>query len=342
MKTKLTKAKKENISKFALQVFIIVLAGVVGGIAFKNFFEAANIIPTGMSGLTLIIHNLLVQAGINFPSSVIYLIINLIIFLFALKFFGWKFLLLSGIGIASYTLSMQFIIIPEIAYAAEPDLLLYSIVGGMILGLAIGTALRFGGSTGGSEIAAALINKRFPRIKTGYCLLGINAIVIILSAITTGDIYIGLYALVVTIICSMAANLVLDDSKRVVALYIVCDKYEEISNVIFNKFRRGVTKVNANGAFSNKEKYLLISLIPKINISEAKKLIMEIEPRAFVYSSTVSEMLGENDFIKEYTMFNKILETTNATLKVNKKYNIKPFNKKEKIFKRKGKFIYKN
>lgn len=62
---------------------------------------------------------------------------------------------------------------------------------------------------------------------------------------------------------------------------------------------------------------------------------MEIEPRAFVYSSTVSEMLGENDFIKEYTMFNKILETTNATLKVNKKYNIKPFNKKKKYSKEK-------
>lgn len=341
MKIKLTKVKKENISKFALQAFIIVLAGVVGGIAFKNFFEATGLVPTGLSGLTLIIHNLIIKAGVNIPSSIIYLFFNVIIFIFALKFIGWKFLVLSGIGMASYTLSMQFININDITNVENPDLLLYSIVGGIILGLSIGTALRFGGSTGGSEIAAALINKRFPKIKTGYCLLGINIVVILLSTITTGNIYIGLYALVVTIISSMATNLVLDDSKRIVSLYIVCDNHEEISNMIFNNFHRGVTKVNASGAFLNKEKHLLISLIPKINISEAKRLIKEIDPKAFVYSSTVTEMLGEDDFIKEYTNFNKILTNSKEILKVNQKYNIKPFNKKEKIFKRKEKFIFK-
>lgn len=331
----------QNTSKFIIQIITIAFAGLVGGCAFKTFFESVGIIPTGLSGFSLIIHNLISNAGVEIPTSVIYLIINAIIFLIALKVFGWKFLLLSAVGIGFYTLAMQFgdfssvfgfeNALQDSDSLQSSDTLLCVIVGGLLMGLTIGIALRFGGSTGGSDIVGALINKFFPKIKTGYCLLGINAIVIILSVTTTGEFIIGLYALVSTIISSMATNLVLDDSKRVVAFYIICDKPQEIADAILTKYKRGVTKIDAQGMFSHKEKTMLVSLIPKGQAHEMKKLVNEIDKNAFVYSSTVTEMLGDGDFMKEQSIFKNKIRISKNNLKSITKYNC-PKNTR-KIFK---------
>ena len=329
-------AFNKNIYKFISQILIIAFAGILGGSAFKTFFESVGIIPTGLSGFSLVIHNLFLKANISIPTSVIYLLINTILFAVALKVFGWKFLVLSGVGIGFYTLGMQFGAIPGIADVDNPDLLLYCIVGGMIMGLTIGLALRFGGSTGGSDVAGALINKYFPAIKTGYCLLGLNAIVIILSVVSTGSLYIGLYALIMTIISSLATNLVLDDSKRVVSFYIICDKDNEIAEAILNRFHRGVTKLDAQGVFSKKEKSMLLSLIPKGQAHEMKKLIKEIDPNAFVFSSAVTETLGDGNFMKEASIFKNKILNAHENIKIN--FTYKRYNTNIKALKKKTKY----
>ena len=211
---------------------------------------------------------------------------------------------------------------------ASTDRLLYCIVGGLIMGLMIGLALRYGGSTGGSDILGALVNKFFPYIKTGYSLLGFNAIVIILSVVTSGSFMMGLYALVSTIISSMATNLVLDDSKRVVAFYIICDKPKEISDAIFVRFKRGVTKLDAQGMFSHKEKTMLLSLIPKGQAHEMKKLVKEVDENAFVFSSAVTETLGDGDFMKEQSIYKNKINLAKITLKNKNKYKLSKNTKK--------------
>ena len=331
---------KESMSKLALQILCVAFAGVLGGVTFKTFFESTGIIPTGMSGFSLIIHNLFLRGDINIPTSIIYLVINIVIFAFALKVFGWKFLLLSGVGIGFYTLGMQFGAIPGIANLPvdEIDRLLYCIVGGMLFGFSVGLALRFGGSTGGSDIAGALINKHFPKIKTGYCLLFINAVVLILGVVTTGEIVIGLYALVTTVLSSMATNLVLDDSKRVVAFYIICDKDEEIAQAILEKFHRGVTRMEAEGMFSKKKKTMLLSLIPKLQAHEIKRLVNEIDENAFVYSSAVTETLGDGDFMKEVSIFKNKVKKARSKIKNTDKLTLNSAVVKEKIFKKRRKY----
>ena len=331
---------KESMSKLALQILCVAFAGVLGGVSFKTFFESTGIIPTGMSGFSLIIHNLFLRGDINIPTSIIYLVINIVIFAFALKVFGWKFLLLSGVGIGFYTLGMQFGAIPGIANLPvdEIDRLLYCIVGGMLFGFSVGLALRFGGSTGGSDIAGALINKHFPKIKTGYCLLFINAVVLILGVVTTGEIVIGLYALVTTVLSSMATNLVLDDSKRVVAFYIICDKDEEIAQAILEKFHRGVTRMEAEGMFSKKKKTMLLSLIPKLQAHEIKRLVNEIDENAFVYSSAVTETLGDGDFMKEVSIFKNKVKKAKSKIKNTDKLTLNSAVVKEKIFKKRRKY----
>lgn len=331
--------QKQNLNKFIVQIVMVSIAAFVGGINFKNFFESAGIIPTGISGLAMIVRDGLASIGLSLPTAVVYLIFNLFIFLFAFRIFGWKFLVLSALGIGFYTLGMQFGAIPVIAYAENIDKLLYAIVGAILGGLSVGVAMKYGGTTGGSDIAGVIINRYFPKIKTGYCLLMINAIVLTLSIITSG-LQTGLYALIVAVVNSLTTNLVLDGSKRVVAHYIICDtdKDEEISQALLERYHRGVTKIDGLGMFSKKEKSILLCLLPNEQSAEMKKIVSEIDNESFVFSSSVTETLGSGTFMKEHSIFKNKVKEANSILKNEVQYKIHPRIKHMKLKKKQRKF----
>lgn len=330
--------QKKDIKKFILQIFIVAVVALVGGAAFRNFFEESGIIPTGISGLAVIIRSGLAQIGLDLPTSVVYLALNLILFAFAFKIMGWRFLVLTGIGMACYTLGMQFLAIPQLIAATGEDKLLSCLVGASITGMMVGVAIKFGGSTGGSDIAGVIINRYFPKIKTGYCLLMINAVVLTLS-IVVGGLQTGLYALVVSVVNAVATNTVLDVSKRVVAFYIICDKDEEIAQAILERYHRGVTRLEAVGMFSKKNKSILLSLVPNDDSRDMKKLVNSIDENAFVFSAPVTETVGDGSFMKEMSVFKNKTRKAKRNLKNKSKYqrheHIKKLkiNKKSKTFK---------
>lgn len=332
---KLKKFSKTEFSRFAFQWVWVVVAGLLGGIAFKTFFEPFGIIPTGFSGLSLIVHNSLLSV-INIPTSLIYLAFNVVIFIFALRVFGWKFLLLALSGTAAYILAMQYGYIEALANASD-ERLLFAVVGGMLSGAAIGFGIRMGGSTGGTEILGAIMNKKFPNLKTGYCILMMNIGVIVLSILTAG-VQTGLYALVIAVISSFSTNLVLNNSKRVVAYYIICDNDEEVANAILQMYHRGVTKINAQGMFSKKEKSLLLCLIPFEQAAELKKLVKHIDPNSFVFSEHVDETLGDGDFLIEASIYKNKIKNAQNQLKTRKKFQRLAYNKKMEYPKRRTRF----
>lgn len=327
--------QKKDIKRLLLQIVVVGVVALCAGGVFKSFFEPASIIPTGLSGLSLIIRTGIQKLGFDIPTAIIYLALNLIIFAFAFKIMGWRFLLLTAVGMGSYTLGMQFLSIPQIAGVAEIDILLYAVVGAILSGLCVGVAMKFGGSTGGSDVVGVIINRYFPKIKTGYCLLIINAIVILLSFIVEG-LQTGLYAVVIAVINALTTNLVLDGSKRIVAFYIICDKYEEIAEAILQKYHRGVTKLDAIGVFSKKDKAVLLCLVPNDNAREMHKLVKSIDDNAFVFSAPVTETMGDGNFMKQMSIFKNKLRKAKPNLKMGKRFNRHQHIKKIKL-KRKSK-----
>lgn len=335
--------QKKDIKKLLVQILVVAVVALVGGASFRNFFVASDfggtgkIIPTGFSGLSEIIRTGILLLGIDIPTSAIYLVLNIVLFAFAFKIMGWKFLLLTGVGMGFYTIGMQFLEIPVLVEAVSTDKLLSCVVGASISGLMVGVAMKFGGSTGGSDIVGVIINRYFPKIKTGYCVLMINAVVLTLS-IVIGGLQTGLYALVVAVVNALATNLVLDGSKRVVAFYIICDKDEEIAEAILQKYNRGVTRLDAVGMFSKKNKAVLLCLVPNDNAREMHKLVDSIDSDAFVFSAPVTETLGDGNFMKEMSVFKNKVRKAKSDLKSKQKYirhaHIKKlkFSKKEKIY----------
>ena len=282
---------KKKILKFTFSAVVVALAGALAGIAFKNFFEPLNLVPTGMSGLSLLISTWCNGA---LPTSIIYLIFNIILLAFAFKIFGWKFIALTGVGLGCYTLGMQFGYIPPLANALieSKDLLLCTIVGAVFIGLCLGVALRFGGSTGGSDILGNIINRHFPKIKVGTCTLAFNVLVLSLNIVTNG-LQMSFYSLIEAVLCAIAMDMVLDKSKKIVAFHIICDKPKAIAEAIFKTYHRGVTEIEAKGMYTGNKKSTLICLVPYDQSYKLKEFVLGIDETAFVFSTPVTETIGE-------------------------------------------------
>lgn len=296
--------KQNQKFRFVVQIFCVILGAMIAGIAIPTFYQPAKIISSGLSGVAQLVSEAIV--GNQSMMTIIYIIINVILLAVALKLFGWKFIVFTLIGTASYTVAMQYFRIP----IGAPDPLLFSLIGGGIAGVGQGIAFRVGGSTGGSDIAAKIINKFFPKIKTGVAVLIINLIVISITVLVKGW-QTALYAVIVSVISTITCDMVLDGSKKVRAFYIICDKDQEIAEAILQRFHRGVTVLPAQGKFSGKDKRMLLCLVENTQVREMKEIIKDIDKNAFVFSTAVSETLGDGYFMREASITkNKIRNAT--------------------------------
>lgn len=309
---KITKKNKKEILYFILQIVMVAIAGIVGGTAFKSFFDSmeTKIVPTGMSGLSMLIEYWFSLINVTIPTSIVYLILNAIIFGLAFKYFGWRFMLLSGVGLGTYVLGMQFGQINAIVESVGGEPLILCIVGSIIMGAATGLGIRFGGTTGGSDVFGKLLNRMAPRIKTGYCILIFNGIVLTLSVITLG-LSTGLYAVINSIVSSLATDFVLDNSKKIVAYFIICNKAEEVAKGIMKEYGVGVTKLDATGMFTGDQKNILLCLVPYDNSYKMKDYISKIDSSAFIFSTPATETIGEIEFTKSEV--SKFIQSSQVT-----------------------------
>ncbi len=326
------KIKSNKYLKFAFQIITIIAGCFVMGAAYNCFYTPNSITPSGFMGLSTIISTLLSWANINISASIIYLIINVFLFVISLKLFGWRFGVLTLVGIGAFTLASEFATIPPLIIISDEPLL-QAIIGGALAGTGCGIVFRAGGSTGGSDIVAVILNKYFPKIKTGYCGFIVGAVIVVLSMIING-VALGFYAMIGIFINAKATDMVLDGSKSVRAFYIICDKDKEVSEKILNTFHRGVTRLNVEGAFSNKEKRMLLCLVTNEQAPAMKSIIKEADPNSFVFSTSVKETLGESFFLREASERKNKIRNASPTIKNNNKYKLKnkyKFSRKNKL-----------
>lgn len=279
--------------QFAVDIIMIVLGTVIMGFAFSVFLEPNNISTGGFSGLSMIINSLLHKIGVKFlSSSIIYLILNLGLFLYALKTLGKRFAIKSIIGILSFSGAMElFAILPiNIQY----ETLISAVYGGAIMGIGVGIVVRFGGSTGGGDMIASIVRNKAPHLTIGKICIAVDLSVIFLSLFAFSD---GLQLLPYTILALMLAlfttDFVNEGYKQIRAYYIITNRPEEIGECLMTKLSRGCTLSKVQGMHSKNDKYILTCLISKFQANYLKRLVKEIDDNAFIYSAQVSEVVGE-------------------------------------------------
>ena len=301
------KFEKINFKTLTIEILTIILGAFVTAIGYKVFLAPKNIVPGGFMGLAQIIYDFLSQ--INFTAisvSVWYLILNAFLYIYAVKCLGLKFGIRSGFGIASYSLFVGLIDKIDLFNSIRQQLdleatalnggvsyVLYAIYGGVLMGAGIGLIFRGNGSAGGSDVVAVVVNKFFPTITTGQIVIAVDAIVVVLSAIAYQSIVLPLFALIAIFICGKVSDIFVDGVKSFRAYYIITEKKEELSQMIFDKVHRGVTNIKCEGMYTHQDRNMLLVIVRRSQVMPLKKVVKMVDPESFMFSASVKEAYGK-------------------------------------------------
>ena len=267
----------------------ITIGTILIGLATKNIFDPASIVTGGVSGIAIIGKELW-----NLPLWVTNTVLNIPLFLAGFKIMGWKFI--KRTLYATVLLSVAFYILPEGMYI-EDDLLLSALFGGIITGVGTGLVLAGGCTTGGTDMLAALIRAKFPHYSVAQIMQVLDGLVVVAGATVFG-IRAALYALIAIFCMGKVADGLIEGMKFSKQVYIISDKYKEISDAIMTRMGRGVTGLAAKGMYSDETKNMLFCVVSRKEIVEIKEIVSEYDPKAFFIVSDAREVFGEG-FIED-------------------------------------------
>lgn len=259
-------------------------------LALAYFLVPHRIAAGGVSGLATVIHYVF-----GFPVGITMLAINVPLFLISLKQLGISFGVRSLYG--TVVLSLFTDLFAAKAYVATRDPLLAAIYGGILSGVGLGIVFRSGGTTGGTDLAARVLQKYF-RTSVGRLLLGVDGVVIGLAGIVFG-IELALYALASLFISSRVIDVVQEGVGYVKAALIISDRHEEIAAAIMQELERGVTRLEGRGGYTGKRREAILCVLARSEVSRLKELVARIDPSSFMVVADVQEALGEG--FKEFS-----------------------------------------
>ncbi|WP_227762346.1 YitT family protein [Zhaonella formicivorans] len=262
----------------------ITLGTFITALGLVLFLVPNKIAAGGVSGLATVIYYVF-----KFKVGLTMLALNIPLFLFGLKEMGIRFGLKTLYG----TVTLSFFIDLISPYLKPPthDLLLASIYGGIVTGLGLGIVFKFGGTTGGTDLAARIIH-RYLKLSVGQSLLLIDASVIALAAMVF-NVELALYAFLVVFLTAKVIDLVQEGEGFAKAALVVSDKNKEIGEQVMRVLDRGVTYLQGRGGFTGQNKEVLLVVVSRSEVSRLKQLVAKTDPKAFVIVASVNEALGE-------------------------------------------------
>lgn len=277
--------KKNLIKKVAKEQILIALGTLIFALG-VNIFLAPNKIS---GGGTLAISTVLLHLfGVHM--SVTNLVINAILYILGYKFLG-KYIVFKNL---TGTLYVSFFL--EITRNVEiysSDLFIATIMGGILIGIGVGTTIKAEGSTGGTDFAGLIIRKFLPHIPVAYTILFLDITGVVLSAIIFKSFTVAFYSGLALFIGAKITDYIIAFGDNAKALNIFSDKIDEVYEYVKERFDRTATAVYCKGMYSGEEKMMLYCIVSPKELPIIVSSIKRIDNRAFVVVSEVKEVLGE-------------------------------------------------
>ena len=269
------------------QYLIITASCALYAVGFNWMFDPNHISVGGFTGLGQIINYLLP----GLPIGTIVIILNVPLFVLGWRFIGKDFLFSSIYATAVSSLMIDGLAAVHTFKPMEP--ILACLYGGVIIGVSCGIMLREGATTGGTDIIIKLLRIKFPFLKTGALFFLTDAVIVIASAFVFQNIDKALYAGIVVIVTSVVLDVVLYGRDEAKLIYIISDHAEKIAGRLLEELDIGVTYVQGSGAYSGKEKSVIMCAMKKNISPKAEEIVKEEDPLAFMIVTSATEIFGE-------------------------------------------------
>lgn len=263
----------------------ITLGATLTAVALNMFLIPNKVAAGGVSGMATVLHYLL-----GLPVGSTMLALNVPLFLASVKVLGARFGLRTLYGAAILSIAVD--LTAPFTPVLTRDLLLSSLYGGVLSGVGMGIVFRFGGTTAGTDLAAAIINK-LTRISVGQALLGVDFFVIATAGIAFASAELSLYALISLWLTSHIIDLVQEGPSTAKAFFVISDAADAVAKRIMVDMDRGVTLFAGRGGYTGQPRDILFCVVTASEVVRLKELITSLDPGAFVIVADAHEVMGE-------------------------------------------------
>lgn len=273
--------------KKTIKDYILLTAGcILFAIAISAILIPSKIGAGGVTGIATSLNQLF-----GLKVGMASLLVNVPLFLFGFKLLGRKFAIRSGFIVFLSSVLIDFF---NLHYKFKPfdDVLLGSVFCGILIGVAIALIFMAGGSTGGLDISAKIINAKFPSLQLSTILLVEDILVYLLVAYVFGLNSV-LYAFILSFTRTKTMDIIQEGISSTKQCIIICDKADNLVKEIQIKLLRGVTVLEAKGSYSNTNKKFIYVVIQKNELSQLKEIVRSVDPAAFTTVSPVTDILGK-------------------------------------------------
>ncbi len=261
----------------------ILIGCVLGAAAYPLFLTPNNIAPGGITGVAMILYYLF-----RLPVGTVSLVLNIPLFIAGYRAMGRLFAFRSLAATVLFSLLID--ILPLQPMTVDP--LLGTLFGGVVLGAGLGLILRGGATTGGTDMLARMVHRRFQFISTGTFLFAMDFLVVACAGIFMGSTE-ALYALISIYVSSRVIDAVMIGFSGNKACLIISPAWERIRDRIMKEMDRGVTQLSSKGGYTQVERPTLLCVISRQEVTAMKNIVREEDENAFMIVVEAHEAIGD-------------------------------------------------
>mgnify|MGYP001017348609 FL=1 len=268
-------------------VLTILLGAAIYAFGLTYFVVPHHLFEGGATGITLITFYLF-----KIPVSLMNLLINIPLFILAWKIFGAKSLYSSLLGTLALSAWLAFFERIPLHIDLQGDLLITALIAGILLGIGLGIIFNAGGTTGGTDILARIINK-YTHISMGKLLFILDFCILMLILLIFKDLRLVSYTLLFDFIVSRVIDLIGEGGYAGKGFMIITKRPDHLAKAINDNLGRGVTFISGQGYYSQKDLKIIYCIVGRNEIVKMKEMIHRIDPQAFITITEAHEILGE-------------------------------------------------
>lgn len=270
-------------------IFLTILGTAMVGFSVAVFLTPNKIVGGGVSGIATILYQVF-----GIAQGLTYAVINLILLLIGYKTLGKKFTLstLIAAGLTSFFVQI-FSYIPHVVN----NVVLASLFGGTLFGFGLGATFAIGSSTGGTDILGRLLQYKYPNLSIGNLLMIVDGVIIFISLLIFKNFELTLFGILSLFVSSYSLDWLIKRLNISKMAFVITEKGSCIASHLISTSPRGVTLINATGAYSQADKSILFCALKEYEIIKFQNKILEIDPSAFIVYSESQQIMGNGFYI---------------------------------------------
>lgn len=267
-------------------IVLIIVGNILIAFALSTLLLENHIIAGGVSGIGIVLNHYFAL-----PISLSVGVINIGLFILGFIFLGKMFAMTTMLSTFIFPLLLEFFESQSMFHGYLNDALLSSILAGCFIGAGIGLVLKANASTGGIDIFALIMNKKFNT--PVHIVLNCIDLTILLFQFSFNDTTHVIYGILTVILTSLTLNKTLTMGRSLIQIVIISDKYEIIKDMILHDHDAGVTLLASEKGYTKENSKLLLSVVPYRKLPFIKEKINQIDPLAFIIVSHIEEVGGK-------------------------------------------------